>query len=179
MDTCGKLCRLCRKKGVDIRVIGIPKTIDNDIAITDHSPGFGSAALYLAQSVREVCADVRGLPIHVVVVEASGRNAGGTTAASALASEEDGYGPDLIYLPERAFDEDKFVADVKKLLEKKPGIVVVVSEGLKDVNGEPVVKPIFRTEKAIYFGDVSSHLANVVIQRLGYKARGEWSDGKL
>lgn len=99
--------------------------------------------------------------------------------ASALASEEDGYGPDLIYLPERAFDEDKFVADVKKLLQKKPGIVVVVSEGLKDVNGEPVVKPIFRTEKAIYFGDVSSHLANVVIQRLGYKARREWSDGKL
>lgn len=173
MDTCGKLCKTCRAKGEDIYVMGIPKTIDNDIAITDHSPGFGSAALYLAQSVREVCADVRGLPIHVVVVEASGRNAGWITAASALAADEGGNGPDLIYLPERPFDEDKYVTDVEKLLKKKSGIVVVASEGLKDANGEPSVKPIFKVGRATYFGDVSSYLANVVIKRLGYKARGE------
>lgn len=173
MDTCGKLYKTCQAKDLDVRVMGIPKTMDNDIAITDHSPGFASAARYLAQSVKEVCADVKGLPIHVVVVEASGRNAGWITAASALAADEDGVGPDLIYLPERPFDEDKYIEDIKKLLEKKTGIVVVASEGLKDASGEPVVEPIFKVGRATYFGDVSAHLANLVIKRLGYKARGE------
>ncbi|HHV09161.1 MAG TPA: diphosphate--fructose-6-phosphate 1-phosphotransferase [Clostridiales bacterium] len=172
MDTCGKLYKTCLKKGLDIKVMGIPKTIDNDISITDHSPGYGSAARFLAQSVKEVCADVKGLPIHVAVVEALGRNAGWITAASALAGE-DGIGPDLIYLPERPFEADRFIEDVRKLLEKKKGIVVVASEGLKNAKGEPVVEPVFRTERAIYFGDVSAHLANLVIKRLGYKARSE------
>lgn len=173
MDTCGKLYRTCKEKGLDIRVMGIPKTMDNDIAITDHSPGFGSAARFIAQSVKELCADVKGLAIHVVVIEASGRNAGWITAASALADDGDGFGPDLIYLPERPFDEDRFIEDVRKLLKKKTGIVVVASEGLKDAKGNPVVEPIFKVGRATYFGDVSSHLANVVIRRLGYKARGE------
>ncbi|MGN0364795.1 MAG: 6-phosphofructokinase [Suilimivivens sp.] len=173
MDTCGKLYQACRRKGFDIRVMGIPKTMDNDIAITDHSPGFGSAARYIAQSVREVCADVKGLPIHVVVVEASGRNAGWITAASALAADNGGPGPDLIYLPERPFDENKYIEDVKQLLTKKSGIVVVASEGLKDQEGKPIVPPIFQVGRSTYFGDVSAHLANLVIQKLGYKARGE------
>ena len=95
MDTCGKLYKNCQARGLDIRVMGIPKTHDNDIAITDHSPGYGSIARYMAQSVKEVAADVKGLPIHVVVVEALGRNAGWTTAASALADDGDGVGPDL------------------------------------------------------------------------------------
>ena len=172
MDTCGKLYQACRRKGFDIRVMGIPKTMDNDIAITDHSPGFGSAARYIAQSVREVCADVKGLPIHVVVVEASGRNAGWITAASALAADNGGPGPDLIYLPERPFDENKYIEDVKQLLTKKSGIVVVASEGLKDQEGKPIVPPIFQVGRSTYFGDVSAHLANLVIQKLGYKARG-------
>ena len=173
MDTCGKLYKTCKAKNIDIRVMGIPKTMDNDIAITDHSPGFGSAARFIAQSTKEVCADVKGLPIHVVVMEASGRNAGWITAASALAADEDGVGPDLIYLPERPFDEDQYIEDVKKLLEKKSGIVVVASEGLKDKNGEPIVEPIFKIGRATYFGDVSAHLANLVIKKLGYKARSE------
>lgn len=173
MDTCGKLYKTCQHKGLDIKVMGIPKTMDNDIAITDHSPGFGSAAKYIAQSVKEVCADVKGLPIHVVVIEASGRNAGWITAASALADDGDGLGPDLIYLPERPFDEDKYIEDIKKMLEKKTGIVVVASEGLKNADGQPVVEPIFKVGRATYFGDVSAHLANLVIKRLGYKARGE------
>ncbi len=173
MDTCGKLYKTCLSKGLDIKVMGIPKTIDNDISITDHSPGYGSAARFLAQSVKEICADVKGLPIHVVVVEAQGRNAGWITAAGALADNEEGIGPDLIYLPERPFEEDKFIEDVRKLLEQKKGIVVVASEGLKNAKGEPIVKPVFQTERAVYFGDVSSHLANLVIQKLGYKARGE------
>ncbi len=172
MDTCGKLHKALVQKGMDVKVMGIPKTTDNDIAITDHSPGFGSAARYMAASVQELCADVRSLPIHVVVMEASGRNAGWITASSALAGEK-GYGPDLIYLPERAFDEDCFIRDVETLLRKKSGIVVVASEGLHDKDGNPIVKPVFKTERATYFGDVSSHLANLVIDRLGYKARGE------
>lgn len=173
MDTCGKLYRTCKGRGFDVCVMGIPKTMDNDIAITDHSPGFGSAARYIAQSVKEVCADVRGLPIHVVVIEASGRNAGWITAASALADDGDGNGPDLIYLPERPFDEDKYIEDVERLLKRKSGIVVVASEGLRDADGKPIVPPVFQVGRATYFGDVSAHLANLVIQRLGYKARGE------
>lgn len=173
MDTCGKLYKNCQARGLDIRVMGIPKTHDNDIAITDHSPGYGSIARYMAQSVKEVAADVKGLPIHVVVVEALGRNAGWTTAASALADDGDGVGPDLIYLPERPFDEEKFLDDVKKLLEKKSGIVVVTSEGLRDKDGKPIVEPIFQVGRATYFGDVSQHLANLIIKKLGYKARGE------
>ena len=173
MDTCGKLFKTCQAMHMDVRVMGIPKTMDNDIAITDHSPGFASAARYMAQSVKEVCADVKGLPIHVVVIEASGRNAGWITAASALADDGDGLGPDLIYLPERPFDEDRYIEDIKKLLERKSGIVVVASEGLKDAAGKPVVEPIFTVDRATYFGDVSAHLANLVIKRLGYKARGE------
>ena len=172
MDTCGKLHKTLVEKGMDVKVMGIPKTTDNDIAITDHSPGFGSAARYMAASAQELCADVRSLPIHVVVMEASGRNAGWITASAALAAEK-GYGPDLIYLPERDFDEDRFISDVKRLLKEKSGIVVVASEGLHDRDGNPVVKPVFKTERATYFGDVSSHLANLVIDRLGYKARGE------
>ena len=173
MDACGKLYRACREKGTKIRVMGIPKTMDNDIAVTDHSPGYGSAARYLAQSVREVCADVRSLPIHVVVIEASGRNAGWITAAGAMAAEGDMPGPDLIYLPERPFDEERFIGDVEKLLRRKTGIVVVASEGLKGADGEPVVEPVFQSGRSTYFGDVSAHLANLVIRRLGYKARSE------
>ncbi|MBQ4188257.1 MAG: diphosphate--fructose-6-phosphate 1-phosphotransferase [Firmicutes bacterium] len=173
MDTCGKLYKACQAAGGDVRVMGIPKTMDNDIAITDHSPGYGSAALYMAQSTAELCADVKGLAIHVVVLEASGRNAGWITAASALAADQGGDGPDLIYLPERPFDEDQFVADVEELLKKKKGIVVVASEGLHDKDGKPIVEPIFKVGRATYFGDVGTHLAGVVIKRLGYKARGE------
>lgn len=173
MDSCGKLYKECTKNDLEAYVIGIPKTMDNDIAVTDHSPGFGSAAKYMAQSVKEVCADVKGLSIHAVVIEASGRNAGWITASSALADETGKFAPDLIYLPERAFDETKFIKDVKEKLEYKKGIVIVCSEGLKDKDGNPIVKPIFKVGRATYFGDVSSYLANLIIKELGYKARGE------
>ena len=143
MDACGKLCATL--EGTGIRVMGIPKTMDNDIAVTDHAPGFGSAARYIAQSVAEVTADVRGLPIHVVVIEASGRNAGWITAASALARQAGVDGPDLIYLPERPFDEEQYLRDVQKLIEEKRGVVVVASEGLKDKDGKPLSSRCFRS----------------------------------
>ncbi len=171
MDTCGKLVEALG--GTDVRVMGIPKTMDNDIAMTDHAPGFGSAARYMAQSVAEVCADVKSLPIHVVVIEASGRNAGWITAASALARDCGVDGPDLIYVPERPFDEEQYLRDVKKLIDKKRGVVVVASEGLLTKEGKPIVPPVFQVGRATYFGDVSAHLAQLVIKNLGYKARSE------
>ena len=173
MDTCGKLWHQCKADGMDVRVMGIPKTMDNDIAVTDHAPGYGSAARYIAASVQEVCADVKSLPIHVVIIEASGRNTGWITAASALARVEPGDGPDLIYLPERPFIEEAFLRDVSRLIEKKKGVVVVVSEGLRDEKGEPVAEPVFTSGRDVYFGDVCGHLANLVQQKLGYKARAE------
>lgn len=173
MDTCGKLYEMCLEKDLPIYIIGIPKTMDNDLSVTDHSPGFASAAQYIAQSVKEVCYDVASLPIHVVVIETSGRNAGWITAASALADIDGPYKPDLIYLPEVPFSQETFLNDVKNLLKTKKGIVVVASEGLKDENGKPIVDPIFTVGRATYFGDVSAHLANLIIKNLGYKARGE------
>lgn len=171
MDTCGKIYAACKVSGVT--VVGIPKTVDNDIAITDHSPGFGSAARYIAATTAEVGADVKSLPIHVCVMEAMGRNAGWITAASALARKKPGDAPHLIYLPERIFNEEEFLEDVKRLYEEMGGVVVVVSEGLKGSDGEPIVPPIFKTERATYYGDVSAHLANLVVQKLGIKARSE------
>ncbi len=171
MDTCGKLQRYC--EGTDIRVIGIPKTMDNDLAVTDHAPGFASAARYIAGSVAEVCCDVDSLPIHIVVVEALGRNAGWVTAASALAQDSYGSGPDLIYLPERNFDEEQFLSDVRKLIGEKGCGVVVASEGLHDADGKPIVEPVFTSGRSTYFGDVSSHLAQLITKKLGYKARSE------
>ena len=118
-------------------------------------------------------ADVKSLPIHVCIVEAMGRNAGWLTASSALARKKPGDAPHLIYVPERPFCEEEFLEDVKRLYEEKGGVVVVASEGLKDKEGNPIVLPIFRTERAVYYGDVSAHLANLVIQKLGIKARSE------
>lgn len=171
MDTCGKIYEVAKESGIN--VIGIPKTIDNDISITDHSPGFGSAARYMATSVKEVGEDVKSLPIHVSIIEAMGRNAGWITASSALARKKEGDAPHLIYLPERPFVKEEFLVDVKRLHEKYGGVVVVASEGLKDENGNPIVEPIFKTERATYFGDVGTHLATLVIKELGIKARSE------
>ena len=171
MDTCGKIHRACKDAG--ICVVGIPKTIDNDIAITDHTPGYGSAARYLAETVAEVGVDVKSLPIHVCVVEAMGRNAGWITASSALARKKPGDAPHLIYLPERPFCEEEFLEDVKRLYEEKGGVVVVASEGLKDASGKPIVPPIFQTGRSVYYGDVSAYLAELVIKKLGIKARSE------
>lgn len=171
MDTCGRLHRACAPKG--ILAGGVPKTIDNDISVTDHSPGFGSAARYIAGAVRAIGEDVKSLPIHVCIVEAMGRNAGWIAAASALARKDSGDAPHLIYLPERPFDEEAFLRDVKALHERQGGVVVVVSEGLKNRDGQPIVPPLFQTGRAVYYGDVSAYLAELVIRRLGVKARSE------
>ncbi|QAT50960.1 diphosphate--fructose-6-phosphate 1-phosphotransferase [Caproiciproducens sp. NJN-50] len=171
MDTCGKLYRAARGEG--IRVVGIPKTVDNDIAITDHCPGYGSAARFLAQATAEIAQDVRSMPIHVCVIEAMGRNAGWITAASALAGQSGRTGPDRIYLPEFAFNEERFLADTKKLFDEHGCAVIVASEGLKKADGSPIVPPILQRGRDTYFGDVGAYLAELVIKRLGIKARSE------
>jgi 6-phosphofructokinase 1 len=171
MDACGNLAKVVKEH--DIKVIGIPKTIDNDLAMTDHSPGYGSMARYIATSVSEAAQDIKAMPIHVSIIEAMGRNVGWIAAASALARKEKGDAPHMILLPEVPFNEEKFLAEVKKLYEKLGGVVVVASEGLKNENGDPIVPPIFKTERATYYGDVSAYLAELVIKKLGIKARSE------
>lgn len=177
MDACGKLAKavslhpIAREKG--IRVIGIPKTMDNDLLVTDHSPGFGSAARYIVSSARELAQDLASLPIHVCVLECMGRNAGWLTASAALAREAEGLGPHLVYVPEVPFHEEQFLDEAKTLYERYGGVLIVASEGLKDEKGSPIVPPIFQVGRSVYYGDVSSHLANLVIQKLGVKARSE------
>lgn len=173
MNTCALLQEAVNEAGVDIQVIGVPKTMDNDIAEIDHAPGYGSAARYAAQSVGEVCCDVHSMPIHIVVVEVMGRAAGWVAAATALAESCGQGGPDLIYMPERAFDQDAFLADCQRIIDTKGGGVVVASEGLHYADGTPIVEPVMEVERATYYGDVSSHLSNLIIKHLGYKARSE------
>ena len=171
MDTCGKLNRAAQ--GTGIRVVGIPKTIDNDIAVTDHAPGYASAARFIAASVSEIACDIEALPIHVSVIETMGRNAGWLTAASALARRESGDAPHLIYLPERGFRMDWFLEDVQKLYDRYGGVVVVCSEGLTDPNGEFLVPPVFSQGRSVYPCFVGMHLATAVTKELGIKARYE------
>lgn len=173
MDACKKLFLCIQCLNLPIQVAGLPKTIDNDLLLTDHAPGFPSAARFMAASVREITADVRSLPIHVCIVEAMGRNAGFLAASSALAGERGLLGPDLIYVPERPFSEDAFLRDVKSRFEKGKGVVAVVSEGITGPGKKPLVPPLLQTGRATYFGDVSAHLAQLVIERLGIKARSE------
>ena len=141
MDTIKKLSDYAIVKGHEQKFLGVPKTIDNDLALTDHTPGFGSAAKYIAASTKEVIRDAMGLSYKrkmITIMEIMGRNAGWLTGATALAKTEDCCGPDLIYLPEIPFDVDRFLKKCSDLLEKKPSIVIAVSEGIKVPDGRYV-----------------------------------------
>lgn len=171
MDACGKLARACAGTGVVVG--GIPKTIDNDIAVTDHAPGYGSAARFAAMTMREIAQDVAAMPIHVCMVEYMGRNTGWITAASALARDGMEDAPHLVLLPEVPFEEEAFLAAVDKAWQKGKGVLVAVSEGICRADGTPVAPPVFTSGRATYFGDVSGYLTRLVIERLGVKARCE------
>lgn len=137
MDTVKKLSEYAKKHNIDIKIIGVPKTIDNDLPETDHCPGFGSAAKYICTSVIETLYDAEVYNKNIVtIVETMGRNAGWLAASAALASEKYDNCPDLIYLPEVAFDFDEFKQDVNELLEKRGKVMIVVSEGIKNIDGE-------------------------------------------
>ena len=137
MDTVLQLSRFAKEKKYDMCVVGVPKTIDNDLAATDHTPGFGSAAKYIATTVKEILRDVSVYTLKAVtVVEIMGRDAGWLTAASALPKISGGLAPDLIYLPEKTFDIDKFTESGKVKLVEHPAVLVAVSEGVKLANGK-------------------------------------------
>lgn len=137
MDTVYKLNSYAREKNIDLKIMGVPKTIDNDLVGTDHCPGYGSAARYIATSVMEIARDSLVYDIkNVHIVEVMGRATGWLAASSILASTEKLYTPDLIYVPEIEFSTSDFVNDVKKKMEEKKAVTVVVSEGIKDKHGE-------------------------------------------
>ena len=177
MDTVSKLSRYAATVGSDIRIIGVPKTIDNDLVLTDHTPGYGSAAKYVASTVREIAIDasVYDNKPSVTIIEIMGRHAGWLTAASVLARKFKGDNPVLIYLPEVAFSPDTFIEKVKEKLTKTSNLVVCISEGINDGNGT------FVCELASDVGtDTFGHkmltgsgkyLENLVKEKLGIKVR--------
>ena len=174
MDTCSKIAKYMAKVGWDCRVIGIPKTIDNDLMETDHCPGFASAAKYIATSIMEVARDSQSYPTGcVTIVECMGRHAGWLTAAAALAGEA-GCAPDLIYVPEVDFDMDKFIADVKSCYDRKKNCLVAVSEGVHYFNGTFVSATTAAHDGFGHaqLGGLAVKLAEALKKRTGAKVRG-------
>lgn len=177
MDTIKKLSDYASEIDSPIRFIGVPKTIDNDLEVTDHTPGFGSAAKYIASVTKEVIRDSLVYDIkNVTVIEIMGRNAGWLTGAAALATCEDCEGVDAIYLPEVAFDMDKFIEKIGKLLEKKKAIVVAVSEGIKTADGKYVFEHGNHNEYVDAFGHkqlsgTAKYLSDLVSSKFGCKSR--------
>ena len=177
MDTIGKLADYGQRVGSDIRFMGVPKTIDNDLMVTDHTPGYGSAAKYIGVVMKEIIRDatVYGTK-YVTVVEIMGRNAGWLTAAAALAKAEDCEGVDMICLPEVPFNVERFVEKVRVMQEKKPSIVIAVSEGVKLEDGRYVCELADDVHAVDAFGHkaltgTARYLANVVARNLDTKTR--------
>ena len=179
MDTINKLSNYAVSIGHSTRFVGCPKTIDNDLALTDHTPGYGSAAKYIGTSVKEIIRDGFCLEYKnglVTIIEIMGRNAGWLTGAAALAHGEDCEGPDLIYLPEIAFDMEAFLKKVKTLLEEKSSVVVAVSEGIKLENGNYVCELGSSVDFVDAFGHkqltgTASYLAGYIAAEVGCKTR--------
>ena len=176
MDTVSKLSRYAAQTGSDIRILGEPKTIDNDLIHTDHTPGFGSAARYVASTVREITIDANVYEKKsVTIIEIMGRHAGWLTAASALARKYTGDNPLLIYLPETAFDQEEFLKAVENSFEKNCNVIVCVSEGIHDDKGTFICE-YDNSVGTDTFGHkmlagCGKYLENLVRDRLGVKAR--------
>lgn len=178
MDTCNKISKYMQQAGYECRVMGVPKTIDNDLWGTDHCPGYGSAAKYVATSIMEVYHDARVYDKGMItIIEIMGRNAGWLTAASALAAYK-GNGPDLIYLPELPFSMDKFIEETVSIYEKNGNAIVAVSEGIKDKDGVYISEYGSNTAKTkdsfghAQLGGLAYTLANIAKEKTGSKVRG-------
>ena len=179
MDTIKKLSDYAIVKGHSQKFLGVPKTIDNDLALTDHTPGFGSAAKYIATSTKEVIRDAMGLSYKrnmITIMEIMGRNAGWLTGATALAKTGECCGPDLIYLPEVPFDIEKFLKKCTDLMKKKPSIVVAVSEGIKTPDGTYVCQMGGGSDYVDAFGHkqlagTAAYLAAYLAEKTGNKTR--------
>ncbi len=175
MDTCNKISKFMQKSGYECRVMGIPKTIDNDLFGTDHCPGFASAAKYIATSCMEVWQDAHVYDTGMVtVVEIMGRHAGWLAGSAALATWA-GFGPDLIYLPETDFDMDRFVADVEAIYNKTGKCMVAVSEGIHYADGRFVSEAETSATDGFghaQLGGLAVRLAEVIKEKTGAKVRG-------
>lgn len=173
MDTCYKIAEYMKHVDYDIRVIGVPKTIDNDLPHTDHTPGYGSAAKYIANTMQEVAYDMLAYPKgKVTIVEIMGRHAGWLTAAASLASLS-GYGPDLIYLPEVPFSIEKFKNDVRRVYGANHQCLVAVSEGLVNEEGILIGSSSGLKDAFGHFqlGGVSSKLSNILNSEMRISSR--------
>lgn len=176
-DTADKISKLAQERGYALRVIGIPKTIDNDLVSTDHTPGYGSVIKYIASTVKEIAADNAGMGQHdlVQIVEVMGRSAGWIAAGAALAKRRDdpSSAPHLIYLPEVAFTPEKFIADVQHVLQKEKYCVVVVGEGLVDPDGNYVSTDSAGADAFGHsqLGGAGEYLRGLVEETLQIKAR--------
>lgn len=176
MDTCNKISRFLRSANYECRVVGIPKTIDNDLCGTDHCPGFASAAKYVATTTMEIYEDARVYDQGMIcVVEVMGRHAGWLTAATALAKAK-GSGPDLIYLPEIEFDLSRFLADVKEVYMQKSRVLIAVSEGVRTKEGSYIPELIRQVSKDSFghkqLGGSAQVLADFLRDEIGCKVRG-------
>ncbi len=175
MDTCCKISKYMQKVGYECRVMGVPKTIDNDLFGTDHCPGFGSAAKYIATSCMEISKDTKVYDTGTItIVEVMGRHAGWLAGAAALATYK-GSGPDLVYLPETDFDLEQFYADVERIYKEKNEALIVVSEGIHYADGTFVSEA--KTSSTDGFGHaqlggLAARLADLLKQKLGVKVRG-------
>ena len=165
------------RTGLDLCVIGVPKTIDNDIAMTDRCPGFASAARYVAQSVRDLGMDVRTLPQPVSIFETMGRSVGWLAGASVLGRIDASHAPHLVYLPERVFDVDSFLRDVEETVSTNGWAIAVVTEGIRKVDGSPVFEVEHDAQRdslgRTVMGGVASYLANKVASQLNLRCRWE------
>ena len=177
MDTCNKVSKYMQKVGYECRIMGVPKTIDNDLFGTDHCPGYASAAKYIATTCMEIYLDARVYDTGMIcILECMGRDAGWITAASAIATHF-GKGPDLIYLPEKDFDMDSFLADVKRVYDKEGKCLVAVSEGIHDKDGKLIVEYGAADGSVDSFGHkqlggLAATLADIVKEKFNVKVRG-------
>ncbi len=176
MDTVAKLSEYSRSCGYELCVMGVPKTIDNDLVVTDHTPGFGSAAKFISTVMQEIIRDCAVYTVNAVtIVEIMGRDAGWLTAASAIGQIKGKDTPDYVYLPEVNFDNDKFLADVKKALERHPNVVIAVSEGIRYADGTYVGASAQSGAVDIfghaYLAGTAKALERLVKEKIGCKVR--------
>ncbi len=171
------MSRFCKQANYELQVIGVPKTVDNDINATDRCPGYASAARYVAQSTRDLGMDVRALPQPVSIFETMGRHVGWLAAASVAAKRNEQDAPHLVYLPEVPFEIDRFIADLDAVLKRQDWAIVVVSEGLKDKAGRSVYENADPAQADAFNrplpGGVGRFLAETVARRLKIRCRDE------
>ncbi|MBP3582942.1 MAG: 6-phosphofructokinase [Clostridia bacterium] len=166
MDTVSKLSQFAREHDYELVVVGVPKTVDNDLTATDHTPGFGSAAKFVATTMKELLCDVSVYTMKAVtIVEVMGRDAGWLTASAALPAVSGGRAPDLIYLPEKRFSPERFIADIKRIQEDHPAVLVAISEGIKFEDGRYVGEGL-GGRKVDAFGHVALSGAGKVLEDL-------------